>query len=111
LRRHANSQSPPAGIRVPVLLSFRYGVSPTNGATVCLDDILAAISAQLPCSRPWKLIGANPSRCGATCLVEADAVEEILETWIIAQGIKVGMHLKKLQNVGLFLISSLQPGK
>ena len=35
----------------------------------------------------------------AACLVEADAVEEVFETWIIAQGVKIGMHSEELQNV------------
>ena len=35
----------------------------------------------------------------AACLVEADAVEEVLETWIIAHGVKIGMHSEELQNV------------
>ena len=47
----------------------------------------------------------------ATRLVEADAVEEVLEAGGIPQEIKVGMHLKKLQNVGLLFISPLQPRK
>jgi hypothetical protein len=35
----------------------------------------------------------------ATCLVEADAVDEVLETWITAQGVKMGMYFEELQNV------------
>jgi len=33
------------------------------------------------------------------CLVEADAVEEVFEAWILANGIKVGMYLEPLENV------------
>jgi hypothetical protein len=35
----------------------------------------------------------------ATCLVEADAMDEVLEVWIMAQGVKAGMHFEELQNV------------
>lgn len=37
-------------------------------------------------------------------LGKPDAAEKVLKAWIIAQGIKVGMHFKELQNIGLFLI-------
>jgi hypothetical protein len=33
------------------------------------------------------------------CLVKADAVEEVLEAWIVAEGVKVGMDFEPLENV------------
>ena len=44
-------------------------------------------------------------------LAKPDTVEQVLEARVLAQGIKIGMHLEKLQDVGLLLVSPLQPGK
>jgi hypothetical protein len=33
------------------------------------------------------------------CLVEADAVDEVLETSIVAHRVKIRMHFEELQNV------------
>src|ERR1700760_284374 len=47
----------------------------------------------------------------AATSVQPDATNQILKARVIAHGIEEGMHLKVLQNHGLFLIRSLHPDK
>ena len=55
---------------------------------------------RLKCRTEEKLPAyARQRRRVGSSLVESNAVDEILKPRIIANGIKVGMHLKELQNV------------
>ncbi len=62
--------------------------------------------------REEKLVPAGPvRRLLSVVLVQTDTVDQIGETGIAAQGIKIRMHLEKLQNVRLFLECLLHPEK
>src|ERR1700685_3630892 len=46
---------------------------------------------------------------GKPALVESDAVEQVGEAGVAAEGIEVGMNFQKLQDVGLFLVGLFDP--
>lgn len=44
-------------------------------------------------------------------LIKADAVDQVLKAGIVTESIKVRMNFEPLQNVGVFFIPLLEPGK
>ena len=45
----------------------------------------------------------------SSLVIEAHPVQQILETRVIPHWIEVWMHFEELQNIGMFLIRSLEP--
>ena len=44
-------------------------------------------------------------------LIKSDTVEQVCETRIITNGIKIGMNFQKLQHLGLLFVTLLKPEK
>src|SRR5215467_10855608 len=54
---------------------------------------------------------ANLIKLGLTCLIKANTAEQVRKTRVVAHRIRKGLYFDPLQNIGLLLVRSFEPGK
>src|SRR5262249_61107818 len=58
-----------------------------------------------------QIFHANLVKLELTCLIKANTAEQDRKTRVVAHGIREGLYFDPLQNTGLLLVRSFEPGK